>query len=379
VTDGLGDRTLPSGPLRGLRVIELAGLGPAPFCAMLLADMGADVVTIDRAGGARDPDLPPFWNRGRRSVGLDLKSERGRDLLVQMVERADALIEGFRPGVTERLGIGPDVCLARNPRLVYGRVTGWGQDGPLAQAAGHDLNFIAVTGALAAIGRSGELPVPPLNLLGDFGGGGMLLAVGVCAAMLDAQRSGHGQVVDAAMVDGVAQLMTSIFALRAQGNWNLDRGTNLLDGGAPFYDVYRTSDGQLISVAALERRFFERLVERLGLSGDPVVQDRMNRSTWPALRERFTEIFGTRTRQEWCDLLEGSDCCFAPVLTLDEALSYPHNVARGTFVGGGPAETAQMAQPAPAPRFSATPSAIQRAAPRPGEHTDEVLAEWDIT
>jgi alpha-methylacyl-CoA racemase len=252
-------------------------------------------------------------------------------------------------------------------------VTGWGQDGPLAHAAGHDLNFLAVSGVLASIGRANELPVPPLNLVGDFGGGGMLLALGLCAALLHAARSGQGQVVDAAMVDGSAQLMTSIFGMREQGHWNPERGTNLIDGGAPFYDVYRTRDDKLISIAALERRFFDKLVDLLGLSEDPSIQDRMNPATWPAMRERFTRLFLTRTRARWCELLEGSDCCFAPVLSLDEAVAYPHNAARGTFVHHDGA-----AQPAPAPRFSATPSAIRRPAPRPGEHTDEVLAEWGV-
>jgi alpha-methylacyl-CoA racemase len=362
-----------SGPLAGLRIVELAGVGPGPFCGMVLSDMGADVVQIDRG----DDDVsaaPPLWNRGRRSVALDLKSEPERAVLLQLVDRADALIEGFRPGVAERLGVGPEVCLARNPRLVYGRITGWGQDGPLAQSAGHDLNYLALSGVLGALGRRDELPAPPLNLVGDFGGGGMLLAMGVCAALLHSARTGQGQVVDAAMVDGAAQLMTSVYGLRAQGRWNPEHGSNLLDGGAPFYDVYRTSDAQLVSVAALERRFFDQLVAQLGLSGDPVVQDRMNPATWPQMRDRFTEVFAQRTREEWCALLEGTDCCFAPVLAMDEAAQHPHNAARATFV-----EQGNVTFPAPAPRFSATPSALGRAAPRPGEHTAEVLAEWGIT
>jgi alpha-methylacyl-CoA racemase len=359
-----------TGPLSRLRVVELAGIGPAPFCGMLLADLGADVVQVDRVDAEGEPVL---WNRGRRSVALDLKSADGRELLLKLIERADALIEGFRPGVAERLGVGPDACHARNPKLVYGRVTGWGQDGPLAQAAGHDLNYLALSGALAAIGRAGKIPVPPLNLLGDFAGGGMLLGLGICAAMLHAARTGVGQVVDAAMVDGVAQLMTSVFGMRREGHWNLARGRNLLDGGAPFYDVYRTLDDGLVSVAAVERRFFEQLVDRIGLAGDPAVQDRMNPATWPAMRQRFTAVFAARTRTEWCELLEGTDCCFAPVLDIDEAPLHPHNTARATFV-----EVDGQHQPAPAPRFSATPSGSRRPAPHPGEHTAEVLAEWGV-
>jgi alpha-methylacyl-CoA racemase len=362
-----------TGPLAGLRVIELAGIGPGPFCGMVLADMGADVIQIERADADRSTS-PPLWNRGRRSVALDLKSGADRELLLKLIDRADALIEGFRPGVVERLGVGPEVCLPRNRRLVYGRITGWGQDGPLAQAAGHDLNYLALSGVLGALGRTGELPAPPLNLVGDFGGGGMLLAMGVCAALLHAARSGQGQVVDAAMVDGAAQLMTSVYGLRQQGRWNPARGSNLVDGGAPFYDVYRTSDDRLVSVAALERRFFLLLVEKLGLSDDPAVANRMNPASWPALRSRFSEVFAGRTRDEWCELLEGTDCCFAPVLTLDEAAEHPHNAARSTFI-----DDSGLARPAPAPRFSVTPTGPGRAAPRTGEHTEEVLAEWGVT
>jgi alpha-methylacyl-CoA racemase len=367
--------SVPGGPLTGLRVVELAGIGPAPFCGMVLSDMGADVVQVERSAdsAARRASRPALWNRGRRSVALDLKSADGRAILLRMADRADAIIEGFRPGVAERLGIGPAVCLARNPRLVYGRVTGWGQDGPLAHKAGHDLNFLAVSGVLAAIGRADELPVPPLNLVGDFGGGGMLLALGMCAALLHASRSGQGQVVDAAMVDGAAQLMTSIFGLREQGHWRADRGTNLIDGGAPFYDVYRTSDDQLVSVAALERRFFDELVRVLGLAEDPSIADRMDQSTWPAMRTRFTQVFRSRTRAQWCEVFDDADCCFAPVLTIDEALTHRHLVERGTFLQHG-----DVVQPAPAPRFSATASAARRPAPRPGEHTAEVLAEWGV-
>ncbi len=362
-----------SGPLDGVRVIELAGIGPAPFCGMLLADMGADVVRVDPLDSSDSEAAPPLWTRGRRSMALDLKSDAGRETLLRLVDRADALIEGFRPGVTERLGLGPDICLERNPRFVYARVTGWGQDGPLAQVPGHDLNFLAVSGALAAIGRAGEVPTPPLNLLGDFGGGGMLLAVGVCAALLHATRTGEGQIVDAAMVDGVAQLMTSIFGMRAQGRWKLERASNLLDSGAPFYDVYRTADDELVSVAAIERRFYRNLVDRLGLSDDPAVQDRMNAETWPAMRARFTEVFRTRTRAEWCERLQYADCCFAPVLTMDEAAAYPHNVARQTFT-----EVDGVLAPSAAPRFSASRPTPSRPGARIGEHTAEVLTEWGV-
>jgi alpha-methylacyl-CoA racemase len=360
-----------SGPLSGVRVVELAGMGPVPFCGMVLADLGADVVQVDRPRSGSE--RLPLWNRGRRSVALDLKSESDRELLLGLIERADALIEGFRPGVAERLGIGPEECLRRNPRLVYGRGTGWGQDGPLESVAGHDLNFLALSGALAAIGRAGELPVPPLNLVGDFGGGGMLLGLGVCAALLHARGGGVGQVVDAAMIDGVAQLMTSVFVMQAQGRWNDERGTNLLDSGAPFYDVYRTADDELVAIAALERRFFDRLVELIGLRDDPAMRDRMDPVTWPTMRARFTETFKRRSRAQWCELLEHEDCCFSPVLTMQEAAGHPHNAARCTFV-----DVDGTTVPAPAPRFGATPSSAPTPAPKPGEHTDEVLSEWGV-
>jgi alpha-methylacyl-CoA racemase len=365
----------PSGPLSGLRVIELAAIGPSPFCGMVLSDMGADVVRVDRVESReRSDDAPPaLWDRGRRSVALDLKDPDGVETLLRLVDQADALIEGYRPGVAERLGVGPETCLDRNRRLVYGRVTGWGSEGPLAQAAGHDLNFIALSGVLNAIGHSEGRPVPPLNLVGDFGGGGMLLAIGVCAALVHAARSGIGQVVDAAMIDGSAQLMTSIFGMHAQGRWNEERGSNLIDSGAPFYDVYETSDGEYVSIAALERRFFADLVTRLGLADDPAMGNRMERSSWPAMRERFVDTFKSKTQAAWCALLEGTDCCFAPVLSIHSAPGHPHNALRGTFVYHDGAT-----QPAPAPRFSETPGGIQRPAPRRGEHTEEVLAEWGV-
>jgi alpha-methylacyl-CoA racemase len=356
-------------------VIELAGIGPSPFCGMVLSDMGADVVRVDRADSPEGgDDAPPaLWDRGRRSVALDLKDPGDIDMLLRLVDVADALIEGYRPGVAERLGIGPDVCLARNRRLVYGRVTGWGREGPLAQAPGHDLNFIALSGVLNAIGHREGRPVPPLNLVGDFGGGGMLLALGVCAALVHAARAGVGQVVDAAMIDGSAQLMTSIFGMRAQGRWNEARGSNLIDSGAPFYDVYETSDGRYVSIAALERRFFADLVTRLGLADDPVMENRMDPASWPAMRQRFVDTFKTRTQAAWCALLEGTDCCFAPVLSMRDAPEHPQNALRKAFV-----EHAGAMQPAPAPRFSATPGGMARPAPRRGQHTEEVLAEWGV-
>jgi alpha-methylacyl-CoA racemase len=310
-------------------------------------------------------------NRGRRSVALDLKHPDGVETLLTLVESADALIEGFRPGVCERLGFGPEVCLARNPKLVFGRMTGWGQDGPYAQMAGHDINYIALAGALEPIGRAGQRPLPPLNLVGDFGGGGMLLAFGVVCALLEAQRSGEGQVVDAAMVDGAAVLMTMFHAFRAMGIWNDERGTNLLDTGAYFYEVYETADGKYVSIGSLEPQFYATLLDKLGLADDPEMPRQHDRSQWPAMKERFAEIFRTKTRDEWCELLEGTDACFAPVLSMAEAPHHPHNEHRGTFVTRN-----GVVQPAPAPRFSRTPAEIQRPPAFPGQHTDEALVEW---
>jgi alpha-methylacyl-CoA racemase len=365
------------GPLNGIKIIELAGIGPGPFCAMMLADMGADVVRVDRAqnvvGG--DPASPPadVLNRGRRSVGLDLKQPEGVETLLKLVDEADALIEGFRPGVAERLGIGPDICLARNPRLVFGRMTGWGQDGPYAQMAGHDINYIALAGALEPLGRAGEKPMPPINLIGDFGGGGMLLAFGVATALVEAQRSGRGQVVDAAMVDGAAVLMTMIHAFRAMGIWEDTRGSNLLDTGAYYYEVYETKDHKYVSIGSLERQFYAVLLEKLGLEDDPTMPHPQDKAQWPAMKERFTEIFKGKTRDEWCEIFEGTDACFAPVLSMTEAPQHPHNQQRGTFV-----ERNGVVQPAPAPRFSRTAAEIQRPPAFPGQHTDEVLADWGL-
>ena len=368
----------PSGPLTGMRVVELSGIGPAPFCAMVLADFGAEVVRVDRASAVRggDPTAPPphAYNRGRRSIGVDLKHPDGVATVLRMVEHADALIEGFRPGVTERLGVGPDVCLARNPRLVYGRMTGWGQDGPYAPMAGHDINYIALAGALHPIGRHGEGPVPPLNLVGDFGGGGMLLALGVCAALVEAGRSGKGQVVDAAMVDGAALLTTMIHAFLAMGIWTDERGVNSLDGAAPYYDAYETADGTYVSVGSIEPQFYAELLRLTGLSDDPDFARQDDRAHWPGLKARLAAVFKTKTRAEWSELMDGSDVCFAPVLSLREAAGHPHNRARGTFI-----DVAGVTQPAPAPRFSRTPAQVQRPPAHDGQHTDEVLHEWGFS
>ena len=364
------------GPLEGVKIIELAGIGPCPMCGMLLAELGADVVKVDRLHpsglGLGVPDADAFLHRSRRSVALDLKREEGAALLLQLCERADILIEGFRPGVAERLGIGPDDCLERNPRLVYGRVTGWGQTGPLAQAAGHDLNYIALTGALHAIGRPGQPPTPPLNLVGDFGGGALYLALGVVAALVDARRSGHGQVVDAAMVDGAASLMTAIYALRSAGRVNDERGVNPLDGGAHFYNVYETSDGKYIALASIEPGFYATLLDRLGLEPDALPHPG-TREEWPALKTRLATLIRTRTREDWTTLLEGTDACFAPVLNMAEAPHHPHNRVRETFV-----ERDGRWQPNAAPRFSRTPSAIQGPPAAAGQHTREALSDWGL-
>jgi alpha-methylacyl-CoA racemase len=364
------------GPLAGVRVIEVASIGPGPFCAMVLADMGAEVVRIDRAAGVSggDPGTPPadLLNRGRRSVGIDLKNPDGVDLLLDLIERADALLEGFRPGVAERLGFGPETCLLRNERLVYGRMTGWGQEGPWATAAGHDINYIALAGALHLIGRPGEPPVPPLNLVGDFGGGGMLLAFGLVCGLLEAQRSGQGQVIDAAMVDGTALLTTMFHSLRAMGVWSDERGTNLLDSGAHFYDAYETADGRYVSIGSIEPQFYDELLRLTGLDGADLPWQH-DRSQWPAMKERIAAVIRTKTRDEWCEIMDATDVCFAPVLSLAEAPSHPHNAERGTF-----SVVAGIVQPAPAPRFSRTPGEIQRPPPHAGQHTDEVLSDWGV-
>jgi alpha-methylacyl-CoA racemase len=364
------------GPLAGVRVVEVAGIGPGPFCAMLLADLGAEVVRVDRVAGAGgDPDAARFdiLNRGRRSLAVDLKHDGAAEVVLRLIERADALLEGFRPGVAERLGIGPAACLARNRRLVYGRMTGWGQEGPLADTAGHDITYAAVAGALAHIGRVGQLPTPPLNLVADFGGGGMLLALGLVAGLLHAQRTGEGQVVDAAMVDGTALLMAPFFGASAVGFWSEERGTNLLDSGAPFYDVYRCADGAEIAVGAIEPQFFAALLEVLGLAPGSL-PDQNDQARWPELRAALTWAFRGRPRSEWLERAEGRDACLAPVLTMREAADHPHLRARGTIV-----ERGGVPQPAPAPRFSATPGELDRPPAVPGQHTDEVLLAWGFS
>jgi alpha-methylacyl-CoA racemase len=362
------------GPLEGIRVVEVAGIGPGPFCAMMLADMGAEVLRVDRAQSARggDPGRPPLdvLNRGRRSIAVDLKNPDGVETVLRLVEKADALIEGFRPGVAERLGIGPDTCLARNPGLVYGRMTGWGQEGPYAHAAGHDINYIALAGALHPIGRKGGPPVPPLNLVGDFGGGGLILAFGVVCALLEKKRSGEGQVVDAAMVDGAAILTAMFYGLKAMGVWTTERGANLLDTGAHFYDVYECADGEFVSIGSIEPQFYAELLRLTGLDGEEL-PNQMDRSQWASLKDRVAAVFKQKSRDEWCLIMDGTDVCFAPVLSLDEARDHPHNVHRGTFT-----EVAGVVQPAPAPRFSRTTAAIQGPPPHAGQHTDDALSDW---
>jgi alpha-methylacyl-CoA racemase len=362
------------GPPKGIKILEFQGIGPGPFCTMMLSDMGADVVRIDRSQNVHggDPAKPSldFLARGRRSAGFDLKSPEAVEAVLRLVEQADALVEGFRPGVMERLGLGPEVCLERNPRLVYGRMTGWGQEGPLAQAAGHDINYIALAGALEPIGRAGEPPLAPLNLVGDFGGGGLMLAYGIVCALVERATSGRGQVVDAAMVDGAAALMAIFHGAQQSGWWSEERGTNLLDTGAHFYEVYETRDGKYVSVGSIEPQFYAELIEKLGIQGEELPRQ-MDRSRWPAMKQRFREIFKQRTRDEWCELMEGSDACFAPVLSMKECQQHPHIRARSTFV-----EVAGAPQPGPAPRFGRSKVAVQGPPPHPGQHTDQVLREF---
>ncbi|SFN59277.1 MULTISPECIES: CaiB/BaiF CoA transferase family protein [Actinomadura] len=358
------------GPLSGVRVIELAGIGPGPFAAMLLADLGADVIRVDRASTVRDGETAggtDFTNRGKRSIAIDLKNERGREVVLRLAEKSDILLEGFRPGVTERLGIGPDACLARNPRLVYGRMTGWGQEGPLSHTAGHDVGYIAVTGALHAIGRAGGPPQVPMNLLGDFAGGSMYLVVGVLSALLEARASGRGQVVDAAIVDGTAHLSTFIHGFLAGGLWEDRRGVNMLDTGAPWYDVYETADGLHMAVGAIEPQFYAEFLRLIGLDGEDLPAQH-DRSGWPALRERFAAVFKTRTRDEWTEIFVPSDACVAPVLSMAEAAAHPYNTSRDVFP-----DLAGHRQPAPAPRFSRTPAETDGVPVLPGGQTRAVL------
>ncbi|SOE97233.1 alpha-methylacyl-CoA racemase [Burkholderia sp. D7] len=366
------------GPLKGITILEFAGLGPAPFCGMLLADLGAEVIRIDRKPrSAQGEGLATVTarnkgdvlSRGRRSIVLDLKRPGAKEIALQLIERSDALIEGFRPGVMEGLDLGPDVCQQRNPRLVYGRVTGWGQDGPLANAAGHDINYIALTGVLHSIARQGCTPTPPPGLVGDFGGGGMLLAFGLVSALLEASKSGKGQVIDASVCDGSALLAALLYGWKAQGMWNAEAGTNMGDSGAHFYDAYRCSDGRCISIGAIEPQFYKLLLQRCQIS-DPAFDKQWKQSEWPVLKEKLSTLIATRTRDEWCQLLEGTDACFAPVLDLDEAPRHPHNVARGTFV-----EVDGVIQPAPAPRFSRSTVQTYHSVDQEGAQTRAILGE----
>ncbi len=360
------------GPLAGVRVLEFEAIGPGPFAGMLLADMGADVLLVDRPAssdlGLKRERWMDVMLRGRRSVTLDLKSKDAAAAALELASRADAVIEGFRPGVMERLGLGPEPCLARNPKLVYGRMTGWGQDGPLAARAGHDINYIALAGVLHAFGRKGQAPVPPLNLVGDFGGGGMLLGFGIACALLHAQKTGQGQVVDAAMVEGASLLAAMFSGFLAAGRWTEERGANILDTGAPWYDCYQTKDGKYVAIGAIEAKFFEELVARLGLAGLPPQNER---ARWPEMRAAFERAFKAKTRDEWCAVFEGSDACFAPVLSFSEARRHPHNLARRAYLS-----VARLEQPAPAPRFSATPGEVRRVPPERGAGGRAALADW---
>ncbi len=364
------------GPLAGYKIIELAGMGPGPFCGMMLGDMGADVIRVDRPGANPLQELDPLC-RNRRSIALDLKSPEGVEILLRLVEKADAMYEGYRPGVAERLGFGPDTCLGVNPRLVYGRMTGWGQDGPMAKAAGHDINYIALAGALHAIGRAGGKPVPPLNLLGDFGGGGMLLAFGITCALLQTQKSGRGQVIDAAMIDGANALMATFHGFRAMGLFDDKLGNHFLSGAAHYYDTYETSDGKFVSIGSLESQFYELLIDKLDLDRERFLPhvfqlspQQMKTEKWAELKAELAAVFLRKTRDEWCELLEGTDLCFAPVLTGPEASQHPHHVARGTFI-----EIDNILQNAPAPRFSESKPAVPNPPPLPGKDTLTVLAE----
>lgn len=375
------------GPLEGVKVIELAGIGPGPFCAMMLADLGAEVIQVDRVSSVPDeiPDErpPEPLSRGRKSIGIDLKNQRGVETLLTLIEGADALVEGFRPGVMERLGVGPDVCLDRNPKLIYGRMTGWGQTGPLASTAGHDINYIGLSGVLSLMRRAGQAPLPPVNLVGDFGGGGMLLAIGICAALFEAERSGKGQVIDAAMTDGSALLATLLLGYKALGErledpmrsmraW-LEPGTNFIDTGAPFYDVYECADGEFVTIGAIEPQFYVELSRLTGLDSEDLPPQN-DRAQWPAMKVRVAKLFKTKARDEWVDLFGETDACFAPVLSVDEAAQHPHNVARATYV-----EIEGVVQPAPAPRFSRTVAEISGPPPHPGEQTADVLAAWGFS
>ncbi len=359
--------------LKGIRVIEMAGIGPGPFCAMMLADMGAEVIRIDRLAQKGQGHRAHVLNRGRKSLAMDLKNPRALNSVLKLVAEADVLIEGFRPGVMERLGLGPDVCLEHNPRLVYGRMTGWGQEGPLSQVAGHDINYISIAGALGAMGYADRPPAPPLNLVGDFGGGAMYLLAGVLAALVERGNSGKGQVIDAAMTDGTASLLTPFYGLMAMQQWTTERFSNRLDGGAFYYGSYECSDGKYISIGSLEPQFYALLLEKCGIE-DESFANQLDEAAWPEKREKLAALFKSKSREEWCDIMEGTDVCFAPVLDLQEAPQHPHNQSRETFV-----EFEGVCQPAPAPRFSRTPSAIQSSAALAGEHSEEVLNDWGFS
>lgn len=368
------------GPLEGVKIVELAGIGPGPFCAMLLSDMGAEVIRVDRAANVghdigREGEDPRFGllQRGRRNIAVDLKNPEGVAAVLRLVDRADALVEGFRPGVMERLGLGPEICLPRNPRLVYGRMTGWGQDGPIAHTAGHDINYIALSGALYSIGEAGGPPVPPLNLIGDFGGGALYLAMGVLAGIISARTTGKGQVIDCSMVEGSASLMMMMYGALAAGAWNEQRASNRTDGGAHFYHVYETKDGEHVAIGSIEPQFYALLLKHTGLEGESL-PPQTDRTTWRDMQQRLARIFKEKTRAEWTEIMEQTDICFAPVLRMSEAMRHPHNLHRESFV-----EIAGVAQPAPAPRFLGTPTRVQSPPARTGEHTDAVLSEWGFS
>ena len=361
------------GPLTGIRVVEMAGIGPGPFTAMMLSDLGAEVIRVDRLSHKGIGHRANVLNRGRKSIALDLKNPRGVETTLRLIEQADVVLEGFRPGVMERLGLGPEKCLSVNPRLIFGRMTGWGQTGPLSQAAGHDINYISIAGALGAMGYADRPPAPPLNLVGDFGGGAMYLLTGILAALVERATSEQGQIIDAAMSDGTASLLSPFFGLMAMNMWTTDRFSNRLDGGAFYYGSYECSDGRYISIGSLEPQFYALLLEKAEIS-DPEFQEQLDEAAWPAKREKLTQLFKTKTRQQWCDIMEGTDVCFAPVLDLKEAPNHPHNIDRKTFV-----ELDGVVQPAPAPRFSRTQGEIQGPAAMAGEHTREVLSAWNFS
>lgn len=361
------------GPLTGIRVVEMAGIGPGPFTAMMLSDLGAEVIRVDRLSHKGTGHRANVLNRGRKSIAVDLKNPRGVETTLRLIEQADVVLEGFRPGVMERLGLGPEECLSVNPRLIFGRMTGWGQTGPLSQAAGHDINYISIAGALGAMGYADRPPAPPLNLVGDFGGGAMYLLTGILAALVERATSGQGQIIDAAMTDGTASLLSPFFGLMAMNMWTTDRFSNRLDGGAFYYGSYECSDGKYISIGSLEPQFYALLLEKTEIT-DPEFQEQLDEAAWPAKREKLNQLFKTRTRQQWCDIMEGTDVCFAPILDLKEAPTHPHNIDRKTFV-----ELEGVVQPAPAPRFSRTQGEIQGPAAMAGEHTREVLSAWNFT